>query len=65
VTAPLSSARFLAKERIAHRETADLLACNDLVEIMRHKLPSKIPTDADFVASIEDRHRRQKAKEFS
>lgn len=57
---------FLAKERIAHRETADLLSCNDLVEIMRHKLPTKIETDADLVASIEDRHRRrQLAKHFA
>jgi hypothetical protein len=57
---------FLAKERIAHRETADLLSCNDLVQIMRHKLPSKIQTDADLVASIEDRHRRrQNAKDFA
>lgn len=57
---------FLAKERLANRETADLLSCNDLVEIMRHKLPSKIQTDADLVASIEDRHRRrQLAKDFA
>lgn len=57
---------FLAKERMAHRETADLLSCNDLVEIMRHQLPHKIQTDADLVASIEDRHRRrQRAKDFA
>ena len=57
---------FLAKERMAHRETADLLSCNDLVEIMRHKLPSKIQTDDDLVASIVDRHRRrQHAKNFA
>lgn len=57
---------FLAKERMATRVTADLLSCNDLVEIMRHKLPSKIQTDADLVASIEDRHRRrQHAKDFA
>jgi hypothetical protein len=56
---------LLAKERIAHCETADLLSCNDQVEIMRHKRPSKIQTDADLVASIQDRHRRQKAKEFA
>ncbi|MCM8622169.1 MAG: IS701 family transposase [Candidatus Accumulibacter sp.] len=57
---------FLAKERIAHRDTADLLSCNDLVKIMRHKLPSKIQSDADLVASIEDRHRRrQHAKDFA
>ena len=57
---------FLAKERLAHRETADLLSCNDLIEIMRHKLPRKIETDADLVACIEDRHRRrQLAKDFA
>jgi SRSO17 transposase len=57
---------FLAKERLAHRDTADLLSCNDLVEIMRHQLPTKIKTDADLVASIENRHRRrQSAKEFA
>lgn len=50
---------FLAKECLANRETADLLSCNDLIEIMRHKLPTKIETDADLVASIEDRHRRR------
>jgi len=57
---------FLAKERLAHRETADLLSCNDLIEIMRHKLPRKIETDADLVACIEDRHRRRQiAKDFA
>jgi len=57
---------FLAKERLAHRETADLLSCNDLIEIMRYKLPHKIETDADLVASIEDRHRRRQiAKDFA
>ena len=57
---------FLAKERLAHRDTADLLSCNDLVEIMRHKLPTKTETDADLAASIEDRHRRrQLAKNFA
>lgn len=57
---------FLAKERLAHRETADLLSCNDLIEIMRHKLPRKIETDADLVACIEDRRRRrQLATDFA
>jgi SRSO17 transposase len=57
---------FLAKKRLVHRETADLLSCNDLVEIMRHKLPRKIETNADLVASIENRHRqRQLAKDFA
>ncbi len=57
---------FLAKERLAHRDTANLLSCNDLVEIMRHTLPRKIETDDDLVASIEDRHRRRQfAKNFA
>ena len=57
---------FLAKERMACRESADLLSCNDRVQIMRHKLPSKIKTDADLVASIEARHRRrQRARNFA
>jgi SRSO17 transposase len=57
---------FLAKERLALRDTAELLSCNDLVEIMRHKLPTKIQTDDDLAASIMDRHRRrQLAKDFA
>jgi len=51
---------FLAKERLAHRDTAELLSCNDLVEIMRHKLPTKIETDDDLVTMIENRHRRRR-----
>jgi SRSO17 transposase len=51
---------FLAKERIAHRETAELLSCRDLVDIMRHRLPTKIVTDEDLAASISDRHRRRR-----
>ena len=51
---------FLAKERLTHGEAAGLLSCNDLVEIMRHKLPSRIKTDDDLVQVIEDRHRRRR-----
>ncbi len=50
---------FLAEERLAHRGTTRLPSRNDLAEIMRHKLPNKIETDADLVAPIEDRHRRR------
>jgi len=53
---------FLAKERLANRETARLLSCRDVVEMLRHRLPRKIETDADLVRSITERHeRRQKA----
>jgi SRSO17 transposase len=52
---------FLAKERLALRETAALLSCNDLVEIMHHKLPTKIETDDDLVTLIENRHRRRRS----
>jgi SRSO17 transposase len=50
---------FLAKERLANRDTDRLLSCNDLVQIMKHKLPSKIETDADLVVTIQNRHRRR------
>lgn len=34
---------FLAKERLVHREiTASMLSCHDLIDILRHKLPSKV-----------------------
>ena len=57
---------FLAKERLANRETATLLSCNDLVDILRHKLPSRIETDADLATMIANRHRRrQKAMDFA
>ncbi|HRD89808.1 MAG TPA: hypothetical protein PL117_01740 [Accumulibacter sp.] len=51
---------FLAKERLAHRDTADLLSCRDLVEIMRHKLPLKIVNDKDLAASIANRATRRR-----
>jgi SRSO17 transposase len=51
---------FLAKERMALRDTADLLSCRDLVEIMRHRLPAKITTDEDLAISITERHQRRR-----
>ncbi len=53
---------FIAKERLANRDTANLLSCNDLVRIIRHKLPNKIQTDAGLVASIENRLRRRQMR---
>ena len=51
---------FLAKERLAHREiTASMLSCHDLIDILRHKLPSKIKTDDDMAEMITERHRRR------
>jgi len=41
------------------RDTADLLSCRDLVDILRHRLPAKVVTDEDLAASIIDRHRRR------
>ncbi|HLA33293.1 MAG TPA: hypothetical protein VJ001_00345 [Rhodocyclaceae bacterium] len=55
---------FLAKERLACRDTMELPSCNDPIEIMRHKLPKKIVTDNDLANSITNRHqRRQRAKD--
>ncbi|HCM67501.1 MAG TPA: hypothetical protein DIS62_00645 [Candidatus Kerfeldbacteria bacterium] len=39
----MAALMFLAKEGMANREIAELPSCNDLVEIMRRKLPSKNP----------------------
>lgn len=51
---------FLAKERLAHRDiTTSMLSCHDLIDILRHKLPSKVRTDDDLVAMIENRHQRR------
>jgi len=55
---------FLAKERLANRETAKLLSCRDVVEMLRHRLPRKIESNDDLVRSIAERHeRRRKAME--
>lgn len=51
---------FLTKERIACRDTHRLLSCKDIVEILRHKLPSKIRDDEDLVLTIAERHRRRR-----
>jgi SRSO17 transposase len=50
---------FLAKERFAHRDTHRLLSCQDIVEILRHKLPRKTETDDELATLITDRHRRR------
>jgi SRSO17 transposase len=50
---------FLAKERLALRDSHRFLSCLDVVEMLKHKLPSKINTDDDLAASIAQRHRRR------
>jgi SRSO17 transposase len=50
---------FLAKERLAGRETHRLLSCQDIVEILQYKLPAKIQTDEDLVMTIAQRHLRR------
>lgn len=48
---------FLTKERLALRDS-HFLSCLDVVEMLRHKLASKIGSDQNLVASIAQRHRR-------
>jgi hypothetical protein len=51
---------FLARERLAHRDiSASMLSCHDLIDILRHKLPSKVKTDDDMADMITERHRRR------
>ncbi len=57
---------FLAKERLANRHTAELLSCNDLVDILRYKLPTKIRSDEALAELIANRHRRrQRARDYA
>ena len=51
---------FLAKERLAGRDTHRLLSCLDIVDMLRHKLPSKIQSDEDLVMTIANRHQRRR-----
>ena len=51
---------FLAKERLANRDSAQLLSCRDVVEMLRHRLPRKIESDEDLVQSITERHERRR-----
>ena len=51
---------FLAKERLSNRETAKLLSCRDVVEMLRHRLPSKIESEDDLVQSIVERHEQRR-----
>ncbi|MCM8597850.1 MAG: IS701 family transposase [Candidatus Accumulibacter sp.] len=50
---------FLAKERLALRDSHRFLSCLDIVAMLRHKLPPKIGSDDDLVHSIAQRHRRR------
>ena len=50
---------FLAKERLALRDTAKLLSCEDVVQMIKHRLPSKVIDDDDLATQIVARHRRR------
>lgn len=55
---------FLAKERLALRETADLLSCADVVQMLKHRLPMKVFDDETLAQQIIQRHeRRQTSKD--
>ena len=51
---------FLAKERLAGRDTHRLLSCQDIVAMLKHKLPSNIQSDEDLVMTIANRHQRRR-----
>jgi SRSO17 transposase len=50
---------FIAKERLALRDTAQLRSCEDVVQMIRHRLPSKVIDDEDVVSQITSRHQRR------
>jgi SRSO17 transposase len=59
------AAMFLAKERLALRDTAKYLSCEDVVQMIKHRLPSKVIDDDDLAAQIVARHRRRDAAKQS
>lgn len=50
---------FLAKERLALRDTHRLLSCLDTVEMLRQRLPDETHSDNDLLMSVAQRHRRR------
>lgn len=52
---------FLAKERLALRDTAQLLSCEDVVQMIKHRLPPKVSDNDDVVSQIASRHQRRVA----
>lgn len=56
---------FLAKERLALRDTAQLLSCEDVVQMIKHRLPSKVIDDDALVSQIVFRHQRRDAAKQS
>ena len=45
--------------RLRREGLPSMLSCHDLIDILRHKLPSKVRTDDDMTAMITERHRRR------
>ncbi|MDA8094685.1 MAG: IS701 family transposase [Betaproteobacteria bacterium] len=50
---------FRVKQRIEGLDTHRLLSRQDIVEILKHKLPSKTHTDEELVMTIANRHHRR------
>ena len=50
---------FLAKERLALRDTVQLLSCEEVVQMIKRRLPSKVIDDEDVVSQITSRHQRR------
>lgn len=41
------------------RDTVQLLSCEDVVQMIRHRLPSKASGDEEIVSQIASRHQRR------
>ena len=61
MTMVMIATMFLAKERLALRATAQLLSCEDVVQMLKHRLPRKIIDDDALVSQIVSRHQRRNA----
>ncbi|MBC7454564.1 MAG: hypothetical protein H7335_12815 [Massilia sp.] len=59
MTMVMIATMFLTKERLALRATAQLLSCEDVVQMLKHRLPSKLIDDESLVSQIVSRHQRR------
>lgn len=59
MTLVMIATMFLAKERLALRDTAQLLSCEDVVQMIKHRLPTKVRDDDALVSQIVRRHQRR------
>jgi SRSO17 transposase len=52
---------FLLQERLAHKETVNLLSCTDIVELLKLLLPRRDVTEEEVLRQLQVRHAKRQA----